>query len=115
MSGLETTEMWRHFFAGMRMENAPSWNLLWHLYAMSDNALTAAQLAERMHIPREGVIRLMNAMGVDAAMQTGLSPVPDRNDGWQIFFSRRPNPNGEWVYSINEMFLPILGSFRLHK
>ncbi len=109
---METPELWRHIFVGMRTEETLSWNLIWHLYAMSDNALTAAQLARRMHIPEDGVIRLMNAMGADVAEKTGWSQITDREDVWQIYFSRRRSSSGEWVYSIQDKFLPILNSLR---
>ncbi|MDD6621702.1 MAG: hypothetical protein PUE90_03140, partial [Bacteroidales bacterium] len=99
-------------FAGMQIEELPSWTLLWHLYAQSDNSLTAAQIAHRMHIPEDGVVRLMNIMGVYVAQQTGWFPIPEQDDGWKIFFTRSQNPTGEFVYSIKEHFLPILANFR---
>lgn len=71
MSVEQTDEMWRRIFAEMRAEDTPSWHLLWHLFAQSDNALTAAQLAHRLHIPVDGVMRLMKKMGTDVAEQTG--------------------------------------------
>lgn len=100
---------------GMRIEGTPDWDVIWHLYAMSDNALTAAQLARRIHTTEDGVVRLMNAMGVDIAEQTGWFPVPDREDGWQIYFSRNLNSSGEWVYSLKDKYLPILEIFRRNK
>lgn len=96
----------------MQIEELPSWTLLWHLYAQSDNSLTAAQIARRMHIPEEGVVRLMNSMGVDVAEQTGWFPTPPQEDGWKVFFTRSQNSTGEYVYSIKEYFLPILANFR---
>lgn len=108
----ESAEMWRHILSDMRCERLPSWALLWHLYAQSDNVLTCAQLASRLNIPEEGVARLMNAMGVNIAEQTGWFPTPPREDGWKIFFTRRQNLIGEFVYSIKEKFLPILADFR---
>lgn len=115
MSVSETPEMWRNIFLLMRIDDTPSWHLLWHLYAMSDNALTAAQLAHRMHAPEDGVVRLMNAMGVDVAEQTGWFPMLKRECGWQIFFTRRLSPDGEWIYSVRDKFLPIFATFRANK
>lgn len=98
--------------AGMRIEGAKAWDMMWHLYAMSDNALTAAQLANRLNIPEEGVVRLMNTTGAHIADQTGWFPIPNRDEGWQILFCRTMNPEGEWVYSLKDKFLPILATQR---
>lgn len=110
MTVKETPESWRYILGEMCSEEMPSWTLLLHLYAGSDNALTAAQLAHRMNIPENGVVRLMNSMGKVVAEQTGWFNVPDCDDGWQIYFTRRLNENCEWVYSIKDKFLPILAT-----
>lgn len=112
MNMVENPELWRMILGDMRSEKLISWSLLWHLYAQSCNSLTAAQLARRLHVPEDGVIRLMNAMGMDVAEQTGWFEVPEKDDGWQIYFTRNLNPEGEWVYSIKDKFLPILSTFR---
>lgn len=112
MSVSESPELWRDILVNMKIDGTPDWELLWHLYAQSDNALTVAQIASRLHIPEDGVLRLMNWMGMDVAEQTGWFGDVDRHDGWQVFFSRRMNSEEEWVYSIKEKFLPILAVFR---
>lgn len=108
----ESPEMWRHIFAGMRAEDTTSWHILWHLFAQSDNALSTAQLARRLHIPEPGVMRLMNKMGTDIAESTGWFPIPELENGWQVYFTRNLNTNGEWLYSIKKEYLPILATFR---